>query len=166
MRRIAFNSTAPFEEHLADVSNGFRQKIAPLVLRTKLDQFDEALAHLRDQVGQVDWIIPFNVLSHHLVYLTVQTGFLRHCLLHLPPEMTPGTHPRNAVQTTLAALPANISNPAQPRHATDVHLPKSVTSTAFDVRDPASLAKRRQPCSFAQKHAIIVTNSQQIRMWQ
>jgi hypothetical protein len=63
MRRIAFNSAALFEEHLADIANGLSQKIAPLILRSEQDQLDQALAHLRDQLRQIDRIIPFNVLT-------------------------------------------------------------------------------------------------------
>ena len=72
VRRITFNSPAFFEEHLADIANGFSQKVAPLLFRPKQDQLDQALAHLRDQLGQIDRIIPFNVLSHHLVYVAVR----------------------------------------------------------------------------------------------
>jgi hypothetical protein len=74
MRRLAFDRATLFEEHVTDGANGFSQKIAPLILGSKQNQFDKALPHFRDQVGQIDRIIPFNVLSHHIVYLAVQAA--------------------------------------------------------------------------------------------
>jgi hypothetical protein len=83
VRRITFNSPAFFEEHLADIANGFGQEIAPLVLRTEQDQLDQALTHLCDQLRQIDNVLSFNVLSHQLVYLAMQAA-LRGALGTLP----------------------------------------------------------------------------------
>jgi hypothetical protein len=42
---------------VTDVANGGSQEIAPLILRPKQYQIDEALAHLCNQVRQIDLVI-------------------------------------------------------------------------------------------------------------
>jgi hypothetical protein len=80
MRPLAFDRAAFLKECVPDVANGGSEEIAPLILRPKQYQIDEALAHLCNQIGQIDLVISGNVnmLSHELINLAVQTTFLCH----------------------------------------------------------------------------------------
>jgi hypothetical protein len=52
-RRLTFDHTTLFEEDVTNIANSAGQKIAPLILRPKQDQIDEALANFRDQSGKL-----------------------------------------------------------------------------------------------------------------
>jgi hypothetical protein len=76
MRGLAVDGAALFQEHLSNVADGFRQQIAPLILRSEENKIDETFANFRDQFREIDWFLPFDVSLYDFIYFAVQAlGF-------------------------------------------------------------------------------------------
>jgi hypothetical protein len=78
VRRLAFDPATLFEERVTHLPHGFSEKITPLLLRPEHDEVYQALTHLCNQLRQIDWGIStsFNVLSHDVIYVAMQTALL------------------------------------------------------------------------------------------
>jgi hypothetical protein len=66
--RTALDCAALFKKRVSDVTNGGSQEIAPLILRPKQYQIDEALAHFRNQVRQIDLVLASRLLTQRRKY--------------------------------------------------------------------------------------------------
>jgi hypothetical protein len=73
VRRLALDRTTVFEERVANLPNGFSEKITPLLLWPEHDQVYQALTKLCNQLRQIDRIVArtSDVLSHDLIYFAV-----------------------------------------------------------------------------------------------
>jgi hypothetical protein len=71
--RLALDRATLFEERVANLPNGFSEKITPLLLWPKHDQVYQALTNLSNQLRQIDRIVArtSDVLSHDLIYFAV-----------------------------------------------------------------------------------------------
>ena len=72
--RTPFNRPSLFEEHVSEVGDGEGEQLCLLFLGSKENKVDDAFGHSRCQVGNVDLLLPLNVLLNQIIDLAVQAA--------------------------------------------------------------------------------------------
>ena len=70
--RIPFDRPALFEECVSEVRDADGEQSCLLFLGSKPDKIDKAFGHSRYQVGNIDRLLPLNVLLNQVIDFTVQ----------------------------------------------------------------------------------------------
>jgi hypothetical protein len=66
---------------MAKVGNCCGEQVPMLFLRPEEDELDQAFRHSRRQVGDIDILVPFNVIPNYFIDFAMQTAVRRTLIL-------------------------------------------------------------------------------------